>query len=57
MQQKDRVHEVVQGDTLFDIAKKWYGNGNLWTQIYDKNKGVVGNNPHLIRPRQKLSIP
>jgi nucleoid-associated protein YgaU len=55
--QQDRVHEVVQGDTLFDIAQKYYGNGNLWKQIYDKNKSVVGDNPDVIQPGQKLSIP
>jgi LysM repeat protein len=52
-----RHHTVQQGDTLSKIAKIWYENGNLWKQIYDKNKGVVGDDPNVINPGQKLYIP
>ncbi|MEK7001265.1 phage baseplate protein, partial [Clostridioides difficile] len=27
---KQKTHKVVEGDTLFKIAKKYYSNGDLW---------------------------
>jgi LysM repeat protein len=33
-----KTHKVVKGDTLYDIAKKYYGNGNLYTKIKEANK-------------------
>lgn len=32
-----RIHIVVSGDTLFKIATKYYGNGNLFTKIASAN--------------------
>jgi nucleoid-associated protein YgaU len=48
---------VGPGDTLGKIAKKVYGNAALWTKIYQANQGVIGPNPNLIKPGQKLVIP
>lgn len=48
---------VVQaGDTLWAIAKKYYGNGAKHTKIADANKDKI-KNPSLIYPGQKLVIP
>ena len=33
-----KTHKVVKGDCLYDIAKKYYGNGNLYTKIKEANK-------------------
>jgi nucleoid-associated protein YgaU len=49
-------YTVQSGDTLWDIAKKFYGNGTDWTKIYDANKSVIGDNPDLIKPGQVLTI-
>lgn len=35
---QQKTHKVVKGDTLYDIAKKYYGNGNLYTKIKEANK-------------------
>ena len=35
---QQKTHKVVKGDTLYDIAKKHYGNGNLYTKIKEANK-------------------
>lgn len=48
---------VKKGDSLWKIAKTYYGEGTEWRRIYDANKGVVGKNPNLIYPGQKLVIP
>jgi hypothetical protein len=51
------IYTVVRGDSLSKIAKKFYGNANLWHKIYAANKAVIGSNPNLILPGQKLTIP
>ena len=33
-----KTHKVVKGDCLYDIAKKYYGNGNLYPKIKEANK-------------------
>lgn len=54
---KPKTYTVVKGDSLWKIAKTAYGDGNQWRKIYDANKDVVGKNPNLIYPGQKLVIP
>ena len=51
------VYVVVAGDSLSKIAKRFYGNANDWRRIYDANRTVIGDNPDLIKPGQKLTIP
>lgn len=52
-----KTHTVAKGDTLYKISKSFYGDGSKWRTIYDANKSVIGKNPNLIRPGQKLVIP
>lgn len=47
---------VKKGDTLWSIAKKYYGNGTKYTKIYEANKSKI-KNPSMIQPGQKLVIP
>lgn len=47
------VYTVRKRDTLSGIAKK-LGIPN-WRTLYEQNKAVIGSNPNLIRPGQKLS--
>jgi LysM repeat protein len=55
--QQVTTYVVVSGDYLSKIAQQFYGNANLWPQIYAANKGVIGANPNLIFPGQTLVIP
>lgn len=48
-------YEVKPGDSLSKIAARAGLNG--WRDLYQKNIGVVGPNPDLIYPGQKLQIP
>jgi nucleoid-associated protein YgaU len=52
-------HTVVSGDNLSAIANKYYGSAarDKWMAIYEANKAIIGDNPSLIRPGQKLAIP
>lgn len=51
------TYTVVKGDCLWNIAKRFYGDGSKYTAIYNANRGVIGGNPNLIYPGQVLSIP
>lgn len=50
------THVVQPGDTLWAIAKKYYGNGAQYTKIFNANRDKI-KNPNLIYPGQKLVIP
>jgi len=50
------THVVQSGDTLWAIAKKYYGNGSQYTKIFNANKDKI-KNPNLIYPGQVLTIP
>lgn len=48
---------VKKGDCLSRIAKKTYGSSSKWRAIYTANRKVIGKNPNLIFPGQKLTLP
>jgi nucleoid-associated protein YgaU len=48
---------VKSGDFLFNIAERAYGDGNLLEVIYEANKDVIGDDPDVIVPGQRLFIP
>lgn len=49
-------YTVVKGDCLWKIAKRFYGIGSRWTEIYNANKSKI-KNPNLIYPGQVFAIP
>lgn len=51
-----RIHEVVAGDTLSKIAKKFYGDATKYPKIFDANKDQL-KDPDVIKPGQRLKIP
>lgn len=51
-----KTYTVKKGDTLWGIAKKYYGNGAKYTQIYNANKSKI-KNPNLIYVGQVFTIP
>ena len=51
------TYTVVSGDSLSKIAKHHYGDAAKWHQIYEANKGLIGNNPDLIEVGQVLTLP
>lgn len=53
---EETTYTVVKGDCLWNIAKKAYGNGALWTKIYEANKGTI-QNANLIYVGQVLVLP
>lgn len=53
---KYQTYLVQRGDTLGEIAKRQYGNANLWERIFKANMDKI-ENPHRIYPGQLLRIP
>ena len=65
---ESQSYTVKSGDCLWNIAKKFYGNGSKWTTIYNANKSIIestakshgkqsSSNGHWIYPNTKLTIP
>lgn len=52
-----RTYTVKKNDSLFLIAKRYYGNGEKWSTIYNANKKVIGKNPNKLKAGMKLVIP
>jgi nucleoid-associated protein YgaU len=52
-----KTYTVAPGDTLWAIAKKHLGAGTRWTELYEKNRAVIGDNPDRIKPGQVLTLP
>lgn len=50
------TYTVVKGDSLWKIAKQFYGNGSQYTKIYNANTGTLSD-PNKIYPGQVLTIP
>ena len=47
-------HVIARGDTLWDIAVKYYGSGILWKKLADANGGP---NPRRLVVGQELEVP
>lgn len=54
--EKYEIYEIVKGDTLGGIAKRFYGKASLYTRIHAANKELIPN-PDKIYPGQKIKIP
>ncbi|MBT2446374.1 LysM peptidoglycan-binding domain-containing protein [Streptomyces sp. ISL-43] len=52
-----RSYTVRPGDSLSAIARRELGNEGRWRELYAMNKGVIGSNPDMIHPGQKLTLP
>lgn len=50
------VYVVADGDSLWKLAGKYYGNPDAWPLIYKINKDAI-KNPHWIFPGQTITVP
>lgn len=57
-EEKEKVeyYEIVSGDTLGAIAKRYYGSASKYTRIHEANKELIPD-PNKIYPGQKIKIP
>ncbi|MDX1661820.1 MAG: LysM peptidoglycan-binding domain-containing protein [Gemmatimonadota bacterium] len=53
---EERTHVVEEGDTLWAIADRYYGDGTEWPRIHEANRDVI-DDPDVIQPGWELTIP
>jgi nucleoid-associated protein YgaU len=51
------VYVVERGESLSRIALQELGDANRWPELYEANRDVVGSDPNLIYPGQRLDLP
>lgn len=54
--QSGEVYTVQSGDTLSKIAKRFYGQANLYPKIFEANRDQL-KDPDKIQVGQKLKLP
>ena len=53
---KFEIYEIVSGDTLGGIAKKFLGSAGAYMKIFEANTNIL-DDPNKIFPGQKIRIP
>ncbi|CAN5423547.1 hypothetical protein BH10ACI1_BH10ACI1_08460 [soil metagenome] len=56
-EKNERIHIVKPGDWLSKIAVTYYGDAMKYKVIHQANLQVIGPNPDIIKPGQRLVIP
>lgn len=51
-----RYYCIEAGDTLTEIAKRFYGDSLKFVEIFEANRDII-KTPNLIYPGQKIRIP
>jgi nucleoid-associated protein YgaU len=51
-----RYHTVAKGETLYKLARMYYGDQARWKDVYAANRTEISN-PNMIRVGQRLVIP
>lgn len=49
-----QVHVIQRGDTLWDLAARFYGNPYLWPQLWERNRYIL--DAHWIYPGDPLVL-
>lgn len=47
-QRQDERYKIQKNDTLWDISRTLFGDGNYWPKIWSLNSAIT--NPHIIEP-------
>ena len=53
---ESEFYTIVKGDSLWKIAKKYYGDGNKYPVLFEANREVI-KDPDLIYPGQVIRVP
>jgi len=51
-----RYHTVAKKETLYSLARQYYGDQSKWRDIYETNRTTISD-PNKIRVGQRLLIP
>ncbi len=50
------TYRVKKGETLYKIARKFYGDESAWKKIFNANKAII-KNPNNLKPGTYIKIP
>jgi nucleoid-associated protein YgaU len=50
------IYTVRRGDTLWAIAKRYFGSGLRYPTIFQDNREII-DDPDLIHPQQQVKVP
>lgn len=53
---EDNVYIVQEGDCLWSIAEREFGDGMYWVKLYEANRDVIGENPDLLWVGAELDL-
>lgn len=51
------IHRIAQGDSLYELARRYYGDGSRWELIRDANPAMLGGGARGLRLDSELIIP
>lgn len=54
---KPKSHKVEYHDTLWALAKRYYGDGTKESAIYEANKSVIGKDSRALKTGMVLKLP
>lgn len=52
-----RQYRIKSGDSFYRIAKEVLGDATRWTELYEMNKKVVGDDPAKLKVGQIITLP
>lgn len=55
--EKQISYTIKQGDTLWSLARRYLGNGALYTEIYELNRDVIGTDPSILQTGTVITLP
>jgi nucleoid-associated protein YgaU len=50
-------HVVSEGDTLYDVARRRFGDTKRWAEIYELNRDAIGAVGDRLEPGTRLVLP
>jgi len=53
---EETTYITKEGDNLWSIAQRFYGDGSFWQVIYNVNQRTIGTDPNLLVPGLTLKI-
>lgn len=55
-EEEDNIYIVQEGDCLWNIAEREFGDGMYWVKLYEVNRDVIGENPDLLWAGTELEL-